>query len=166
MSEKYPKWLVNDIKIASQVHFPVLVQNYLFNWNNQRSDEWNFNTIEVGIETHRLWIGGYIGTSSQRNYGFYYGPFDIKGFYDQVVHGATFRPGQVSTVYMFESGINAFMPAISLDLGNGSFMAFAPNQVITKNEHAGVDQYALYPVKGIKIPVKLPNALQHWPQWP
>ena len=41
---------------------------------------------------------------------------------------------------MFETGINAFMPAISLDLGNGSFMAFAPNQVITKNKHAGVDQ--------------------------
>lgn len=44
------------------------------------------------------------------------------------------------------------MPAVCVELGNGGFLAFAPNQVITISDHAGVDEYIVYSAEGVEIP--------------
>lgn len=152
---KSPTWLVHDLKLASEVHFPVLGHTYALNWNPP-ADVSGVNPFNVFAETNNLWIAGYTGDKNQKSYSFYFGSYDVKGLYNKVKNGTQLFK-KATYVYMLESGsksegVGQLVPAISIDLGNGASMAFSSNQIITKSDHAGTDQYVVYPVEGIKLP--------------
>lgn len=152
---KSPAWLVGDLKLASEAHFPVSGQTYALNLNATPYDN-AAKPFNVFSETKDLWIAGFTGDKTQEGYSFYFGLYDVKGLYNKVKTGTQlFKKG--TFIYMLESGsklggVGQLVPAISIDLGNGAFMAFSSNQIITKSDHAGTDQYVVYPVQGIKIP--------------
>ena len=152
---KSPTWLVHDLKLASEVHFPVSGQTYALNWNPP-ADVSGVHPFDALAETKDLWIAGYTGDKNQKSNSFYFGPYDVKGLYKQVKKGTQLFK-KATYVFMLESGsksegVGQLVPAISIDLGNGAFMAFSSNQIITKSDHAGTDQYVVYPVEGIKLP--------------
>ena len=61
---------------------------------------------------------------------------------------------QITFVYMLQSpsGVGTVVPTVSLALGNAMWLGFAHDEVITKSNHADVDQYVVYPVRGIAVP--------------
>lgn len=152
---QYPTWLLKDLRLAANIHFPLEAQTYALNWNGPAS----ISSFSVPIfeETKRLWIGGYTGLKRVENYTTYAGTFDMQAFYRQAKDDSTYPCDHISTVYMLQSGphsggVAVLVPAFSIDLGNGEFMAFARNQVILKMSHAGADQYVVYPVQGVTLP--------------
>lgn len=154
--EKYPEWLTQDIQAASNTHFPILASTYALNWNGPVS--YDRNIFET---TKSVWIAGFTGKEEENDYSYYSGPFDIKVLYKNIENDPEFLGpnSAVTSIFMLESdkGAGILVPAISIDLGNGEFMAFANNQVITKSDHAGVDLYTVYPVQGIKINSQVPH---------
>lgn len=58
--------------------------------------------------------------------------------------------GSLTPVLLFESDKINFVPAMSWDRANAIWIAFAPDQVIIKCNHAGVDTYEVFNVPGIK----------------
>lgn len=81
----------------------------------------------------------------------------MQTFYRQAKNYGTYPCDRTSTVYMLESGphsggVAVLVPAFSIDLGNGEFLALARNEVILKMSHAGTDQYVVYPVEGVRLP--------------
>jgi hypothetical protein len=136
-----PDWLLKDIEIASEVHFPINAYTYALNWNQLYS----YGT-DIFDSTKHIWIAGYTGIKKVSNYYNYTGSFSMKAMCQAI-------PQSITSVYFLESdkGVGVLVPAVSINYGADESLAFADNQVIIKNDHAGVDQYTVYPVKGIKI---------------
>lgn len=150
-----PAWLTQDLSLAAAVRFPASAETYALDWNTRSYTE-NAKPFNVLADTQRLWIGQYTGEQSRDGYWFYSGAFDISAYAQRVKAGTTMC-GPITPVYMLESEggtghTGQLVPALSLDLQNGEFLAFAPNQVITKSNHAGIDQYFVYSVKGVTAP--------------
>lgn|GEM_PF-6313684 len=155
ISGKGPAWLIHDLKLAAEVHVPLTVQTYALNWNATPHDN-AVKPFDAFSETKDLWMAGYTGDKRQKSYVFYAGTYDVKGLYASVKKGTQLFT-KAAFIYMLESGsksggVGHLVPAISIDLGNGEFMAFSSNQIITRSEHSGFDQYVVYPVQGIQLP--------------
>lgn len=158
--DKFPDWFLQDLQMASSVHFPISASTYALNWNTFWGANMPVNiegnkNIDVFEVTKKVWMAGYTGNKSESGYSYYWGTFDMKAFYERAKNSPqSLLPSPLTPIYMLgsDSGVGVLVPAISIELGNGGFLAFAPNQVITKSDHAGEDQYVVYPVQGIKIP--------------
>lgn len=150
----YPSWLIKDLHLAATVHFPFVGDTYALNWN---SDFTSIDLSKVFSATRTLWIGGYTGADKEKSYSFYSGPFNIRSFYEDVKKRNSSTGSVAYPVFIEESGhgsggVGRLIPAMSMDLGNADFLAFAHDQVITRDNHAGVDQYVVYRVPGISVP--------------
>jgi hypothetical protein len=142
-----PKWFLNDVKIAMNTHFPVMASNYGL-WLS-----------DAPLNLSQEWVGSYTGSVKLRSYSYYWGTFNMADFYKNLTKNS--QPyksiiGPVKSIYILETynqqGMAHWVHAESVELGNGGFLAFANNQVITNSLHAGVDSYTVVPVKGITIP--------------
>lgn len=161
-SQSSPTWLVNDLKIASQVKFPILVRTYALN-----EDETLHNTPKgFGVYANdvikrlkNVWIGELEGTKSLHDYSYVFGLDFMKSLYHRsisneigILKTTPILVMEYNTDPDWGNGGGYFMPAVSIDKENGLFLAFAPNQVITSYEQDGVFSYTVFPIKGIKLP--------------
>jgi hypothetical protein len=159
----FPNWLVSDLKLALDVQFPATADGYSWNHNISEATNNYINQIKgfdfwkvTGIQS-QMWIAGYTGKETVSSYSTYAGPFDMKEVYQQVEHpdqDKNYYWGSLTPVVFFESDKITFIPAMSWDRGNTSWIAFAPGQVIIKSSHAAVDAYEVFNVPGIVIPTQ------------
>lgn len=152
----FPDWFMNDLKLASEVKFPTKADEYL---NQDMDGQINYaNRIKsfdfwkvTGIDG-QLWVAGYTGTKTVSAYSSYVNMIE---YYQRVTNASNennLNWGSLTPVLMFESDKTTFVSVMSWYMGNARWIAFAPDKVIIKSNHAAVDMYEVINVPGIKIP--------------
>lgn len=152
---KFPEWFLKDLQIAVNVKFPIKAFTYNMNWSLQDYESYS-KKLDVSAVSKPILFAGYTGTQNESYYLYYCGPFDMKFLYEAIKKESQSIAidDTLTPVYVLEpdKGANSLFPAIIVQMSNGESLAFADDQVITISNHAGMQTYIVYPVKGIKIP--------------
>lgn len=152
-NKNIPKWFKNDYKIASSAKFPIQANTYELSLD-EVTHKINSGSLRSSFQkqTKNLWLGQL--TTSQNRTNFNYGFQKLDGNISSINN-------QTKTIFVQEQNngnsgwgnkMGYFVPAKYVNWGNGEFLAFASNQVITMYEHDAVISYTVYPIKGIKVP--------------
>lgn len=152
---RFPEWFMKDLQIAVNVRFPIRAYTYNMNWSSQDYESYS-KKIHVSAVSKPILFAGYTGIENESYYLYYCGPYDMKSLYEAIKEKspAIETVGTLTPSYVLEpdKGADSLFPAMIIQMSNGESLAFTDDQVITISNHAGMQTYIVYPVKGIKIP--------------
>lgn len=137
-----PQWFLKDVQMAEHVNLST-GSNYILYYGSAPG----FNVNKA--MTHS-WFGVYRGMGKPIDFG-----TNLRGVYKTLQNNPE-QYGQLSNIHVLEQSQQNEKPtgkvvsAVCVNVGNGDYLAFANNQIITASDNSGYIRYTVHSLKGIK----------------
>lgn len=137
-----PQWFLQDVKIAEHANLSTGA-NYILYYGS--SPSFNVNNAM----THS-WFGVYRGMGKPIDFG-----TNLQVIY-QTLQSDPRQYGELSNIHVMEQTQQSNKPtgevvsAMCVNVGNGDYVAFANNQIITASDNSGYIRYTVHSLKGIR----------------
>lgn len=136
-----PNWFRDDVKIAEHAKLSSGANYALYTGSD---DKFRANM--------RPLFGVYGGMGHDIDFG-----MNLHGLYNglktnRALYGPLTDINVMERIWQAKKPIGEMVPAVSMDIGNANYLAFADGQIITASTKSGYIRYTVYSVKGVKVP--------------
>lgn len=135
---RIPQWFLNDVQIAEHTKLSSGSNYALY-----EGSDYQF------AGTMKTLFGVYSGAGHDIDFG-----MSLQGLSNGLrtnprLYGPLTDINVMERIWQVKKPIGEMVPAVSIDVGNTNYLAFANNQIITASSKSGYIRYTVYSVKGI-----------------